>query len=157
VKTEGFLYGAIRLTVAEIFEANVVRLVIGFVVVGVAGMVFAVVVIGVSSRVIGADEIDRFHEPIGEFVEILFVKEQFVLLIVEAAIITETLFAFSNRQVVVVSFRRLYVEEISTFTGFNRPGENLSLVIVPLVVSVVVHALGWWLLNKIIKKRIQTT
>ena len=68
-----------------------------------------------------ADEGDGVFKSFGEFLEILLVEEDLVLVVAEGAVLFLTALAFGDGQVViVVPLRGFHIEEISTLSCSDR-------------------------------------
>ena len=68
-----------------------------------------------------ADEGDGVFKPFGEFLEILLVEEDLVLVVAEGAVLFLTALALGDGQVViVVPLRGFHIEEISTLSCTDR-------------------------------------
>ena len=68
-----------------------------------------------------ADEGDGVFKPFGEFLEILLVEEDLVLVVGERAVVLLTALAFGDGQIeIVVTLRGLDIEKVSTLSRTDR-------------------------------------
>ena len=91
-----------------------------------SGSFFPIRLPGTFLEEAGTDVVDGVFQPLGEFFEVLLIKEKLVLVVGKGAVPFLAALAFGDGQIkVVIAFGRLYIETLGSLAGAYRLGVHV--------------------------------